>query len=100
MQILNFVLIVVKMCSNELKIKEPLGHFDWNSSGSWYPILPNTQNMAISVENRHLRLKEMLKSKVLSQFNFKCHWGSFEFIGTHFDHNRYIIRICIFLFYL
>ena len=50
------------------------------SLGSWYYIRPNTQNMAILAENRRLRLKVMLRGpKVwVSQFNFKCHRGSFE----------------------
>ena len=66
MKILNFFLVVVKMCSNELK-KNHLGHFDWNWLVSRYSIglQPNTQNMAILAENRHLRLKVMLKGPQL-----------------------------------
>ena len=58
MKVLNFVLIVVKMCSNELK-KNHQGHFDWNCLDSRYSIRPNTQNMAILANNRRLRLKMM-----------------------------------------
>ena len=45
-KILNFVLIVVKMCSNEPK-KNLQGHFDWNCLGSRYSLRPSPQNMAI-----------------------------------------------------
>ena len=38
-----------------------LGHFDLNCLGSRYPIQPNTQNMAILAENRHLRLNVMVR---------------------------------------
>ena len=55
-----------KMYSNELK-KNHLGHFDSNFLGSWYPIQPNTQNIAILAKNRHLRLKVMLRGPKLCE---------------------------------
>ena len=52
-KILNFVSIVVKMCSKELR-KKHLGHFDWNCLGSRYAIRPYTHSKAIVAENRRL----------------------------------------------
>ena len=80
--------------------KNHLGHFDWNCLGSRYSIRPNTQNMAILAEKRRLRLKVMLRSPtlwvnlVLSVIGIRL-----RLIGTHFDHNRYIIKIFIFWFF-
>ena len=79
--------------------KNHLGHFDWNCLGSWYSIRPNTQNMAILAENRRLRLKVMLRGPKLWVNLISNVIGiRLRFIGTHFDHNRYIIRIFIFWF--
>ena len=80
--------------------KNHLGHFDWNCLGSRYPIRPNTQNMAILTENRRLRLKGMLRGpKLWVSLILNVIGVRLRFIGTHFDHNRYIIRILIFWFF-
>ena len=80
--------------------KNHLGHFDWNCLGSRYPIPPNTQNMAILAENICLRLKVMLRgSKLWVNLTLDVTGVLFRFIGTHFDHNLYIIRILIFFFF-
>ena len=52
--------------------KNHLGHFDWNCLGSRYSMRPNTQNMASVAKS------DAKGSKVVSQFNFKCHRDSFE----------------------
>ena len=80
--------------------KNHLDHFDWNCLGSQYPMRPNTQNMAILAENRHLRLKVMLRGpkwwvNLILNVILVC----LRLIGTHFDHNRYIVRIFIFWFF-
>ena len=80
--------------------KNHLGHFDWNCLGSRYPLRPNTQNMAILAENRHLRLKLMLRGpKLWVNLILNVILVRLRLIGTHFDHNRYIIRIFIFWFF-
>ena len=79
--------------------KNHLGHFDWDCLGSRYPIRPNTQNMAILAENRRLRLKVMLRGpKLRVNLILNVIGVRLRFIGTHFDHNRFIIRIFIFGF--
>ena len=69
--------------------KNHLGHFDWNCLGSRYPMRPNTQNMAILAENRHLRLKLMLRGpKLWVNLILKSYWfvwGSLEHILTIID---------------
>ena len=80
--------------------KNHLGHFDWNCLGSRYPMRPNTQNMAILAENRHLRLKVMLRGpKMWVNLILDVILVRLRLIGTHFGHNRYIIRIFIFWFF-
>ena len=79
--------------------KNHLGHFDWNCLGSRYPIRPNTQNMVILAENRRLMLKVMLRGpKLWVSVILNVIGVHLRFIGTHFDHNRYIIRIFIFFY--
>ena len=80
--------------------KKHLGHFDWNYLGSRYSIRPNTQNMAILSKNRRLRLKLMLRGpKLWVNLILNVIGVRLRFIWTHFDHNRYIIRISIFWFF-
>ena len=56
--------------------------------------------MAILVENRRLRLKVILRGpKLWVNLILNVIGVRLRFIGTHFDHNRYIIRIYIFLFF-
>ena len=84
----------------QLTKKNHPGHFDWNCLGSRYPIWPNTQNMATLARNRHLRLKVMLRGpKLWVSLNLNVRGIRLRFIGTHFDHNRYIIRIFIVWFF-
>ena len=55
--------------------------------------------MATLAENRHLRLKVMLRGpKLWINLILNVIGVRLRFIGTHFDHNRYIIRIFIFWF--
>ena len=53
--------------------------------------------MTFLAEKMRMRLKVMLG--VVSQFNFKCHRVRLRFIGTHFDHNGYIIRFFIIIIF-
>ena len=76
--------------------KNRLSHFNLNCLGSRYPIRSNTRNMTNVAENRRLRLSDAKGSKVVSEFNLKCHRVRLRFIGTHFDQNRYIVWIFFF----
>ena len=57
--------------------------------------------MTILAENWRLRLKVMLRGpKLLVNSILNAIGVCLRSIGTHFDHNRYIIRIFIFLFFV
>ena len=95
-KILNFVFDCGKNVFQWTK-KNHLGHFDWNCLGSRYPIRPNPLKMAILAGNRHLRLKMMLRGpKLWVNLILNVIGVRLRSTGTHFDHNRYIIRIFIF----
>ena len=77
--------------------KEPPRSFWLELFRFFVPYTTKYTKYGLSAENRHLRLKVMLRSpKLWVNLILNVIGVRLRFTGTHFDHNRYIIRIFFF----